>query len=358
MMPKSIINQIAGESTLVKNHILLNKKQLLDLFMEMQETNYRDFLIKHDELLDLEKTILLHLGHIYNDSFKTVALYCSTLVDFFNYTSCPPEMVTFSHIDDFINQLKIKSLKPNTINNKIAVVKSFFSFCHKTGMLPANPTATIKPVKGGGEKFQYKILSIDEVKRLLEFCRKNASIRDYMIIRTIYLTGIRTVELVNSRYDHFFQNVQGHWYLTVFGKGSKQRDVYIPKVLMDEIMVMREYYLNVPPYSHLKEFSLPIFVGRERGLNEPLTDSSVFKIVNGLGRKVLGKKISPHWLRHSIATHARMSHKNGKPASLESVQAQLGHGSINTTMKYDHSAHLSEPAGAAVEKIMDGTKDG
>jgi len=352
MMPETMLDRIAGHGSIAQKSFGLDKKKLMGLFDEMLSMPYQDFLVQHGELNNLEKTILLHLSHIHNDSHKTIKLYCSVLVDFFNYAGLSPEMITFASINDFINQLKNKKLAPNTINHKIAVIKSFFSFCHKTGMLPANPTATIKPVKGGGNKFQYKILSLDEIKRLCDYCRKNVSIRDYMIIRMICLTGIRTVELVNARYDHFFQNVQGSWFLTVYGKGSKQRDVYIPQALMDEMMIMREFYLNIPPYEYLKEFALPVFVGREQGLNKPLTDSSIYKIVSGLGQKVLKKNISPHWLRHSFATHARMKRENGKPASLEALQAQLGHQSINTTMKYDHSAHLSEPAGCAVEEIM------
>ena len=92
--------------------------------------------------------------------------------------------------------------------------------------------------------------------------------------------------------------------------------------------------------------SLPVFPN-PRDLCRPLTTAGIWKMVRRWGKSVLGKEISPHWLRHSFATHARLA-----GATMEQIKAQLGHESIQTTARYEHSAQLSEAAGEFLERSI------
>jgi len=353
MLPENLIDRMSGQTWLPEARQKYNKKDILALLAVLVKVGHNEFFQKHGELDDITKAILLHLSHVYNDSWKTIDIYCAVLVEFFNYSVQGPNRISYAHIEDFIKSMKSRGQAKNTINNKVAVLKSFFGFLHKIGLVPYDPAATIKRLPGDSSRAQYRVLSIEEVNALLEHCRKNSQIRDYVLVKTIYMTGIRTAEVVNVKWNDFFQNVKGMWYLTVYGKGSKQRDVYIPQTLMDELLLFRYHVLGVKPDYPLRDFGFPVFIGRISNLERSMTANAVYKVINGLGWKVLDKKVSPHWLRHSFATHARLQQKNGKRATLEALQRQLGHENINTTMKYDKSAHLTEPAGKAIEQIMD-----
>lgn len=355
MIANQVLDNLPDSNQIIEREAKLDKKQIIKLFHELINSSYENFFATHIELKNSEKAILLHLNHIYNDSLKTVDVYCNSIVSFLNYVGQNISSINYYCFNDYLNFLKKNDLSLNTINNHIAILKSFFGFCHKTGILQYNPVATLKKVKGNGSKKTYRVLTLEEIKTLLDYARKNENVRDYLMLKTFYLTGLRGAELVNVKWGSFFRNVYGSWYASIFGKGSKVRDVYMPKELMDELMVMRQFYYGISPYENEGHFlqNMPVFTGQNSRMNKHMSVNNAYRIVQRIGMQALDKKISPHWLRHSFATHARMKKENGESATIESIKLQLGHASINTTMEYEHSAQLSEPAGKAMENILD-----
>ena len=173
----------------------------------------------------------------------------------------------------------------------------------------------------------------DEVSQLIESIDLSHSFgqRNRTIIEVLYGTGIRVSELVNLKLSNIFfkENI-----LKITGKGNKERFVPLGRVASAEIKKYKE------SRDRLKiddKFSDILFLNK---YGRCLTRSMIFKIISDASRSMsLEKKISPHTLRHSFATHLL---KNG--ADLRTIQLILGHESITTTEIYTHldTFHLEE----------------
>lgn len=197
--------------------------------------------------------------------------------------------------------------KPATIANKVMVIKSLFTFCYKVGYLSHNIGSLLTRPKTKDE-LSSKILDEEEVKLLLGSA---TSERDLLILKLLYGLGLRVSEVISLQWSDLNKEV-----LTVFGKGSKTRYVRIPDSLLNAL-------------NEIKKQSGFIFLSR---YGKPLSRISVFKMIKKVASLAgLSDKVSPHYLRHSHASH---SLQNG--ASVRLVQATLGHSSITTTEKYLH----------------------
>lgn len=146
--------------------------------------------------------------------------------------------------------------------------------------------------------------------------------RDYLMVTLFYLTGIRRSEMAGVRIPDVDLN-QGT--ITVIGKGNKERVVPFGQSLardFGEYLNAREIFVGSRP-DHLGYLFL-----NYRG--EPMTSRSVDRIVLKYCAR-LGKKVTPHMLRHSFATHML---ENG--ADILAIKEMLGHSSLATTQKYTH----------------------
>ena len=148
--------------------------------------------------------------------------------------------------------------------------------------------------------------------------------RNRTIIETIYACGLRVSELINLKLSDLFFD---EGYIRVLGKGNKQRFVPIHSNAQKYILFyINHIRLHIQPKKGFEDF---VFLNR-RGKN--LTRQMIFMILKDLATKIdLGKKIGPHTLRHSFATHLL---KHG--ADLRAIQQMLGHESITTTEIYVH----------------------
>ena len=169
------------------------------------------------------------------------------------------------------------------------------------------------------------VLSVDDVSRLLSAPdpSKPTGARDAAMLELLYAAGLRVSELVNLR----LQNVNLEaGFVRVYGKGSKERIVPIGVYAKKKI----EYYLGHPRQAILKNQISPyIFVARAA---RPMTRQGFWKLLRRYGELAkLNKKITPHSLRHSFATHLL---EGG--ADLRAVQEMLGHVDIATTQIYTH----------------------
>lgn len=329
----------------------LLKRDIIPLFEELLGLKIADFFQRHNDLSDAQKAILSHLRHVYQDSMQTVSVYAGTLIEAYNYIRKPPTLITYNDLEDYISYLKRRNQKPATINSKVACLKSHFGFFHGLGVLPNNPAFALKKTRGSRNQHSKRRLTHEEINLLLEYaktCDRTYQLRDYLIVKTLFLTGLRAVELVSLTWNQLATNITGDWYfLDVLGKGSKVRDVYCPKNLTQDLMGYRAAEFGVPPFSPaplLEEF--PIFP-RGTAVKKPLSTRTIGLIIEEISKDALGQKISPHWLRHSFATHARL-----KGARVEDLSAQLGHSNASVTAVYNHSADFSPAAG----KVFDENK--
>ena len=233
----------------------------------------------------------------------------------------------------------VKNYLYNNLSNKksrsqarsISAIKSFFNYLIFEGHIEKSPVSNIESPKL--EKKLPEVLTELEIEELIRSIdiKENFGQRNRTIIEVLYGTGMRVSELVNLKLSNIFfkENL-----IKIIGKGNKERFVPLGRIASNEI---REY-LKIRDNSVIdSKFSDIVFLNR---YGRGLTRSMIFKIISDSYKKIgLYKKISPHTLRHSFATHLL---KNG--ADLRTIQIILGHESITTTEIYTHldTYHLEE----------------
>jgi site-specific recombinase XerD len=203
-----------------------------------------------------------------------------------------------------------KKAEDSTCERKLASLKSFFRFLEIKGIINKNP-AELVPLRKRKKKIP-DFLSEDEALSLLDIEKK----RDLALISTLYGCGLRISELANLK----ISDIQGD-FIRVKGKGNKWRIVPIPEFTFS---VLSEYILERNKVAKTDFLFINKFGSR-------LSERYIRKIVRRVGILKVGKKVWPHLLRHSYASHLL---KNG--ADIRIIQELLGHSSINTTQKYLH----------------------
>ena len=213
----------------------------------------------------------------------------------------------------------------------ISALKSFFNYLVFEGLIKDSPISNIEAPKL--ERKLPEVLTEDEINQLIKSVDLNHVFgqRNKTIIEVLYGTGIRVSELVNLKLSNIFFKES---ILKVNGKGDKERFVPLGKIASTEIKT----YINIRDRMKIDSKNTDIlFINR---YGRKLTRSMIFKIIKDASKSIgLEKKISPHTLRHSFATHLL---KNG--ADLRTIQLILGHESITTTEIYTHldTFHLEE----------------
>ncbi len=233
----------------------------------------------------------------------------------------------------------VKNYLYNNLSNKksrsqarsISAIKSYFNYLIFEGYIKKSPISDIESPKL--EKKLPEVLTELEIEKLIKSfdMQQNFGQRNKTIIEVLYGTGIRVSELVNLKLSNIFFKES---IIKIIGKGNKERFVPLGKIATIEI----RKYLKIRDKSIIdSKFSDIVFLNR---YGRGLTRSMIFKIISDSYKRIgLDKKISPHTLRHSFATHLL---KNG--ADLRTIQIILGHESITTTEIYTHldTNHLGE----------------
>ena len=252
------------------------------------------------------------------------------------------KFIESNHISDTpVNCRKetIRNYLYNNLSNKksrsqarsISAIRSFFNYLIFEGYIKKSPISDIELPRL--EKKLPEVLTELEIEKLIKSfnIKENFGQRNRAIVEVLYGTGMRVSELVNLKLSNIFfkENI-----IKIIGKGNKERFVPLGRVASNEI---REYLKIRDNLIIDSKFSDIVFLNR---YGRGLTRSMIFKIISdGYKRIGLNKKISPHTLRHSFATHLL---KNG--ADLRTIQIILGHESITTTEIYTHldTYHLEE----------------
>jgi integrase/recombinase XerC len=231
--------------------------------------------------------------------------------------------VDYLVIRSFLGTLHRKKLSRTTIGRKIAALRAFFNFLLREGRIRANPAELVQTPRT--EKYMPTFLSVDDMNTLLGAWRPSdvRGLRDRAILELFYSAGIRLSELTGLNLNAI-DDAQA--LIRVHGKGRKVRIVPVGRPALTALtayLEKREALLR--PESDCPDS--PVFLS-SRG--KRLTPRSVQRIVDkAVLASGIGRKISPHALRHSFATHLLDA-----GADLRSIQELLGHESLSTTQKY------------------------
>ncbi len=233
------------------------------------------------------------------------------------------DQVSKIDIREFLLRLKREGLSSKTQARVLVSIRGFFRFLTEEAILTVSPAEEIDSPKLA--KTLPEILSLDEVERLLEQPEPESpqGLRDRAMLEILYATGMRVSELVRLQTDHVHLDAG---YVLLYGKGSKERIVPIGQ----EAMRWVERYLKESRQRLLKaRESRFLFISRS---GTPMSRQQFWKSIKAYGRKAgIHKRITPHLLRHSFASHLLE-----RGADLRSVQLMLGHVDISTTQIYTH----------------------
>lgn len=269
---------------------------------------------------------LAYLRHERNASIHTIAGYerdLRQLSDYLQESGVRWNKAGNVALRGFLASLHEKKQKKSTIGRKLAAMRSFYEFCLRKKWIAENPAKVLATPKQ--EKHIPSFLSEEEAAGLLNLPATNKPIdlRDRAILELFYATGIRVSELVGIDDDdvHFDERL-----VRVRGKGKKERLVPFGRKAAEALQA----YLRARPLLLEKRMGDSALFLNYRG--ERLTTRSVQRMVRTYIRKTaVSRKISPHSLRHSFASHLL-----GRGADLRVIQELLGHSSLATTQKYTH----------------------
>jgi integrase/recombinase XerC len=240
--------------------------------------------------------------------------------------------------------------KKSSIARKISALRSFFKYLVREQVIPSNPAKSVSTPKV--EKTLPTTLSVDEAFRLMESPKsiskksseggKEKSLRDRAILELLYSSGLRVSELVGLDSNQLDLDLG---IVRVMGKGRKER---IVPVGVKAIEVLKAYLeergmlKGLPPgqkplrggarpggRASGPEGEEPIFIN---SLGGRLTARSVGRLIKKYSRfSGIFRKVSPHSLRHTFATHLLDA-----GADIREIQEMLGHSSLSTTQRYTH----------------------
>jgi len=227
------------------------------------------------------------------------------------------------HVRGFLLSLRKRNLSTRTIVRNLVVVRTFFRFLVQEGILRENPIENLESPKV--EKKLPEILTLREIEQLLERPDLQTPLgkRDRAMLEMLYATGMRVSELTQLPTQQV--SLEGG-YVLLYGKGSKERIV----PLGSEAMKWVTLYLKESRGILAKGKESPfLFINRS---GKAMSRQRFWKSLKEYSRRAgLRKRITPHLLRHSFASHLLE-----RGADLRSVQMMLGHVDISTTQIYTH----------------------
>ncbi len=260
-------------------------------------------------------------------SQNTIEAYGHNVHRFLNFLEDkkigPLEELSRLDLRTFLHFLKKKGLSTRSVARNLISVRMFFRFLQQEGVIDINPAEALELPKMA--KILPEVLSLEEVDRLLSQPNPQTplGVRDRAMLEILYATGMRVSELIHLL-THQLQLEGG--YVLLRGKGSKERIVPLGR---EAIHWLKKYIIEFRPLLLKGKESPFLFVNR---YGRPMSRQQFWKSIKAYGRKGgIQKRITPHVLRHSFASHLLE-----RGADLRSVQMMLGHVDISTTQIYTH----------------------
>ena len=240
--------------------------------------------------------------------------------------------VTLGHIRSYLRTMNDKGLAANSVKRAVSSIRTYHNFLSAEGLMVDNPAQLLDAPKIP-QKLP-NILTIQEVDDILSVIPEKAPMakRDLAIFEMMYSCGLRVTELCDFKTTDILWDSE---MIRVSGKGDKQRFVPIGPIARENL----KNYLNHerPALTDKNPNVAEVFLSRN---GRKLTRMMIWILLKKWSEAAgVDKKMSPHTLRHSFATHLL---EGG--ADLRSVQEMLGHSDIATTQIYTHvdKAHLKE----------------
>ena len=270
-----------------------------------------------------------YLGSLQSErgaSRNTLAAYRRDLDDFHRFLHARRltiARVTADHVVSWLEGLRARGLAPSSIARRLSALRGFYRHLVREGELQRDPTEHLDTPRA--TRPLPRALSIDSTRSLVEApdTRRPAGVRDRAILELLYATGMRASECLGLGLEDL--NLSAG-YVICTGKGGKQRLVPVGD---EAIEWVRRYLRDVRPRDSRRRDAGRLFVNPRGGA---LSRQSLWTIVRRAATAAgLKRRVSPHVLRHSFASHLL---EGG--ADLRSVQAMLGHADISTTQIYTH----------------------
>jgi tyrosine recombinase XerD len=228
---------------------------------------------------------------------------------------------------DFVAYLRKQELTPRSIARKISTLKQFYKFLLRENKIENDPADLLSIVQK--TKRLPKHLTIEEVFRLIASAEGNneSEIRDRALLEMWYATGARVSELAQLTVAQIDLEEK---VAKIKGKGGKERIVPLSEASIIWAKKYQEVRHQWLLRSDLKETKV-FFLTR---LGKAFSRQGIWKLLKKYAKRAhISKKVWPHMIRHSFATHVL---RGG--ADLRAVQELLGHKSISTTEIYTHLA--------------------
>jgi integrase/recombinase XerD len=229
-------------------------------------------------------------------------------------TRKPLADITVADLQSFAESLNRPGFSIGSRGRTLAAIRSLLRFAFTWGYIK-NDLARAVVLPRYHPKLAERFMEESEVECLLASAECD---RDRVLFRLLYFTGMRVSEVCGLRWQDFRNRSTGVEVL-VRGKGSRIRTLPVPPGLWKELCAYRSE----------ADADAPVFPSRTgRALDRSRVRTLIRRVADGAG---LGLPVSPHWLRHSHATHAL---ERGAP--LPVLQRSLGHASLATTAQYLH----------------------
>jgi integrase/recombinase XerC len=228
-----------------------------------------------------------------------------------------PDAVQFVHVQQFMAQEHRRGLAPKSIQRRLSALRSLFKYLMKQGQLKHNPSAGLRAPKAPRKLPQ--VLDVDEAVRLVELPTDGElGMRDRAMLELLYSSGLRVSELCSLTWRNLDLDDS---LVTVLGKGGKTRVVPVGS---HAVNALKAWQQQSAPALHA-----PVFPGRGGAVIS--TRAVQLRLRQLAQQQGIWKRVYPHLLRHSFASHMLESSGN-----LRGVQELLGHADIATTQIYTH----------------------
>jgi len=265
---------------------------------------------------DLPEKITFFLGikRLEGLAETSIRSYLDELTMFGRYCNKPVAQIEVNDIRRYFALIQSeKTYQKTTINNKLAILRSFFGTLYKEEIIAKDATVRLKNIKVDAKNLR-EHLTAEELEILRNSC---VDIREKSLIEFLYSTGARVSEAVEAKISDINWNDSS---LIVHGKGDKYRIVFFSvkcKLYLQEYIKSRAVASDA------------LFIGIRKPYNK-LTKSGIEKAVEKIAERTnINKSISPHVLRHTMAMHAL-----NRGMDITVIQQLLGHEQINTTQIY------------------------
>ncbi len=268
--------------------------------------------------LRYEKRCSSHTLVAYQNDLNQFTEYLQERYQYENLSTVKP-----MNVRSWVFEMADLNLQRRTINRKISSVRSFFQFMIREGAIESNPVSSVPQIKTGHRLPE--VIPEDVIKNYFQFsgqeswCEK----RDRMLISLLYETGMRRSELMELKWKDVDEQ---EGYVKVMGKRQKQRQIPIRGQLCQHLLEYRkstiDQFRNLPNHVILTDRGAMVY---------PKWIYNKVKTILGVWANT--ERISPHILRHSIATHLLNA-----GADIQVIREFLGHSTLAATEIYTHNS--------------------